>query len=67
MRPLAGLVGVILSMVFGCATDQPFDTSETAQERAQRERQESAERDRLGRTGKIDRSPAAIAERWTGN
>jgi hypothetical protein len=26
-------------MVLGCATDQPFDTTETAQERAQRERQ----------------------------
>ena len=38
-------------MVLGCATNQTFDTTETPQERAQRERQESAERDR-GRVGK---------------
>lgn len=45
-------------MVLGCATDQPFDTTETAQERAQRrERQERAERLNLGRIGEIDRAP----------
>jgi hypothetical protein len=65
MRPLAGLAGVIISMVLGCATDQPFDTTETAQARAQRERQDRAVHDRLERLGKWDRSPGAIAERWT--
>jgi hypothetical protein len=44
-----------------------FDTTETPQERAQRERQDSAVRDRLGRSAISDRSPAAVAERWRGN
>jgi hypothetical protein len=49
MRSLAGLAGVTLSMVLGCATDQPFDTTETTQARAQREQEERAVRNRLGR------------------
>jgi hypothetical protein len=65
MRSLAGLAGVTLSLVLGCATDQPFDTTETAQARAQRERQDRAVHDRLERLGKWDRSPGATAERWT--
>ena len=61
----AQLAGLISLTVLGCATNQSFDTAETPQERAQRERQERAERDR-GRVGKIDRSPAAVAEKWSG-
>jgi hypothetical protein len=56
----------VISIVLGCATDQPFDTAETAQ-RAQRERQDRAVHDRLERLGKWDRSPGAIAERWSGD
>jgi hypothetical protein len=39
--------------LLGCATDQPFDATETAQERAQRERQEGAVHDRLERLGNL--------------
>ena len=67
MRVLAGLAGVIFSMVLGCATNQSFDTTETPQERAEIERLESAKRDRLGRPDKINRSPAAVAEKSSGN
>jgi hypothetical protein len=66
MNARHALAAAISSMVLGCATNQSFDTTETPQEQAQRERQQRAERDR-GRVGKIDRSPAAIAERWSGN
>ena len=61
------LAAAISSMVLGCATNQSFDTAETPQERAQRERQQRTESVNLGRIGKIDRSPTAVAERWSGD
>ena len=63
---LAGLISLMV-LVLGCATNQSFDTAETPQERAQRERQQRTEAVNLGRMGKIDRSPTTVAERWTGN
>jgi hypothetical protein len=63
-----GLAGVTSLMVLGCATDQPFDTTETPQERAQRERQERAERVNLGRIGELDRAPrSTVAPRPRGS
>ena len=63
---LAGLISLMV-LVLGCATNQSFDTAETPQERAQRERQQRTEAVNLGRMCKIDRSPTTVAERWTGN
>ena len=63
---LAGLISLMV-LVLGCATNQSFDTAETPQERAQRERQQRTEAVNLGRMGKIDRSPTTVAERWSGN
>ena len=67
MNARHALAAAISSMVLGCATNQSFDTTETAQQRAQRERQQRTESVNLGRIGKIDRSPSTIAERWSGN
>jgi hypothetical protein len=44
-------------MVLECAIDKPFDTTETPQERAQRERQERTQRVNLGRIDELDRAP----------
>jgi hypothetical protein len=56
MNSRARLAGVISSMVLDCAIDKPFDTTETPQERAQRERQERTQRVNLGRIGELDRA-----------
>ena len=55
---LASLTSLI---ILGCATDPSVDTSETPQERAQRERQQRAERVNLGRIGELDRAPRSTA------
>ena len=61
------LAGLISLMVLGCATNQSFDTAETPQERAQREREQRLARENLGQIGETYSPPSAIAEKWSGN
>jgi hypothetical protein len=58
------LAGLISLMVLGCATNQSFDTAETPQERAQREREQYLARENLGQIGETYSSPSAIAEKY---